>query len=692
MSTSSKFPIWAKILLGISIVVAVVVSIVLLLTKKSGSDNYTKKSGSDNYTYKKGIKSVNPQNFALLLLMYNVENRKEMYRDVIKYYVEELKFPKNNLFIVDSSGNGIEESCVYKSNQLVYNQDDYKDYINKLIPRKGPSKYEIPALIFAARKFDFSPFKYVIRLTCKYKIPELYTINDITGDSVLLLQNKIGEEGQHSEIFGIQGSYFSGIIDYISKQPGECLENILTKISVQIPSKNLPFLSNNARYKRSNSTLLHILSDHEDFITFIIPTVGRDTLMDTINSLKSQTNKNWKAIIIFDGLKPTLQSDDSRINIIEIGKVGKGLNDITKSHPSAGGVRNVGLKLVDTKWVGFVDDDDTLSERYVEFLQEDITKYDALKVVIFRMRAKNGKILPSPNHSDFYLNEVGISFAVNTNFYKDNNLYFTPSQQEDFYYLDKARNMSAPMLISSHVAYFVEQKPTSIKTYKEILINKFTPNLYCFWTGTNEMSNTRKHVLKSLKNTMFNIVLITPDNLDRYLLKDHPLHPGYKYLSETHKSHYLRTYFMYFYGGGYSDIKESKHSWIPSYEKLINDPHAMAIGYQEVKNGVASLGNPHLEEQHQYFIGNCSYIFKPNTDFARDWYTEMLQVMDNKYNLLKKFPAKTYDQNRPGTDMSYPYPLKWTQLLGDIFHKYNYQYRNYILKGLPCDFIGKPYQ
>ena len=82
------------------------------------------------------------------------------------------------------------------------------------------------------------------------------------------------------------------------------------------------------------------------------------------------------------------------------------------------------------------------------------------------------------SHSDFYIDKVGISFAVNTNFYKDNNLYFTPSQQEDFHYLDKARNMSAPMLISSHVAYFVEQKPTSTKTYKEILINKFTRKSY----------------------------------------------------------------------------------------------------------------------------------------------------------------------------------------------------------------------
>ena len=176
-----------KILVCILIILSV--GLLSLIIYRFIKKQYKKSNYIDKYPYKKFVKSVNPQNFALILTMYNVENRKEMYMDVIKYYVDELKFPKNNLYIVDSSGNGIDESYVYKNNQLVYNQDDYKEYINKLIPREGPSKYEILSLIFAAEKFDFSNYNYVIKLTCKYKIPELYTINDITCDSVLL-QNK----------------------------------------------------------------------------------------------------------------------------------------------------------------------------------------------------------------------------------------------------------------------------------------------------------------------------------------------------------------------------------------------------------------------------------------------------------------------------------------------------------------------
>ena len=38
-------------------------------------------------------------------------------------------------------------------------------------------------------------------------------------------------------------------------------------------------------------------------VTFIIPTIGRDSLQMAINSLYQQTIWDWKAIIIFDGIE-----------------------------------------------------------------------------------------------------------------------------------------------------------------------------------------------------------------------------------------------------------------------------------------------------------------------------------------------------------------------------------------------------
>jgi glycosyltransferase involved in cell wall biosynthesis len=42
-------------------------------------------------------------------------------------------------------------------------------------------------------------------------------------------------------------------------------------------------------------------------ITFIIPTIGRNTLEKAIQSIEKQTNNNWKIIIIFDGIQSTLK-------------------------------------------------------------------------------------------------------------------------------------------------------------------------------------------------------------------------------------------------------------------------------------------------------------------------------------------------------------------------------------------------
>jgi hypothetical protein len=81
-------------------------------------------------------------------------------------------------------------------------------------------------------------------------------------------------------------------------------------------------------------------------------------------------------------------------------------------------------------------------------------------------------------------------------------------------------------------------------------------NIYVFWTGDNDMSSNRIKCLEDLKKrSEANVILVNNKNLHEYILKSNPLHPSYGYLSETHKSDYLRTYFMHFHGGGYSDVK-----------------------------------------------------------------------------------------------------------------------------------------
>jgi len=194
--------------------------------------------------------------------------------------------------------------------------------------------------------------------------------------------------------------------------------------------------------------------------------------------------------------------------------------------------------------------------------------------------------------------------------------------------------------------------------------------IYCFWTGNNEMSEKRKECLKNLKEVSeCNVILVTPDNLQYYILSDEPLHEAYTYLSETHKADYLRTYFMHFYGGGYSDIKKTTSSWKKAFKDIENNKDCYINGAHE--SGPHDIGYEGAVSQWEKMVSNCAYICRPKTDFTYKWYSEMIELMDKKVEDLKKHPA-TYPQETSSDGNGYP--LEWTEMLGRIFHKVLLEY------------------
>jgi len=184
-------------------------------------------------------------------------------------------------------------------------------------------------------------------------------------------------------------------------------------------------------------------------ITFIIPTIGRSTLQQTIQCLLQQTNPAWKAIIVFDGIDPTVQNTDNRITILKHAKLGVA--------NYAGAVRNHGISHATTEWIAFVDDDDGIKNTYVAAFYQEI-KYGS-DIILFRM-ILNGRILPSINATNFYKSQVGISFAVKKCIF-DNGTVFEPSECEDFYFLDKCRKKYR-ILLSPFLVYFVRNYNTNL--------------------------------------------------------------------------------------------------------------------------------------------------------------------------------------------------------------------------------------
>lgn len=200
--------------------------------------------------------------------------------------------------------------------------------------------------------------------------------------------------------------------------------------------------------------------------------------------------------------------------------------------------------------------------------------------------------------------------------------------------------------------------------------------IFCFWTGDNQMSENRNECIKTIEN----VTLVTKLNLNNYILKSNPLHEAYQYLSETHKADYLRTYFMHFYGGGYSDIKMQTGSWDKCFQKIIENKEVYACGYREI--GPDGVAVNEYKENWNDLIGNGCYIFRPYTEFTKKWYNHMVDILDKKLELLKLNPSKN---PRDCIEHFYDtkYPISWSEILGSIFHPLCYEFRERLLYDLP---------
>lgn len=210
--------------------------------------------------------------------------------------------------------------------------------------------------------------------------------------------------------------------------------------------------------------------------------------------------------------------------------------------------------------------------------------------------------------------------------------------------------------------------------------------IYCFWVGHNnlEMNDNRKSGLASLfLNSKVDVVLVDNDNLHTFIQNEHPLHEGFKYLSDVHKADYLRTYFMHFYGGGYSDIKPCSWDWRVYFDALDSDINALGIGAPEDEGelSVTPRQRPWLGQHWDKLMTNDLYIFKPQTEFTEKWYNKLLQIMDLKLETLIQNPAK---YSREAADTSHTgYPIEWGEILLEIFHPLCYEYTDRLIKTMP---------
>lgn len=220
-------------------------------------------------------------------------------------------------------------------------------------------------------------------------------------------------------------------------------------------------------------------------------------------------------------------------------------------------------------------------------------------------------------------------------------------------------------------------------------LNKAPEIIYVFWTGNNEIPENRQRALNSLiENSGVKIKLVTPDNLNEYVVENYPLHPAYNYLSLVHKSDYLRCYFMHHHGGGYSDVKVGVNSWKKAFERL-NGSDKYVLGYREISSGSIPSTNTSIDEyMSKYFfksIGVCAFIFKPRSPITEELISELHNRLDHYQNKLKANPGNIFGNNQG-------YPIEWNKILGQIMFPLFFKYNKSIMRDDSIKPIFKNYR
>lgn len=221
----------------------------------------------------------------------------------------------------------------------------------------------------------------------------------------------------------------------------------------------------------------------------------------------------------------------------------------------------------------------------------------------------------------------------------------------------------------------------------------------CWFSDLNSMSKNRSEALKCLyQNSGVTVELVTNKSFyKKYNNPEIPIHPAFDYLSDVHKSAYFRSYMMYSYGGGYSDIKANDFDWNKYFDELYSSDYD-AIGYAEIApNDIVNFwgDNADIEQnvKNNYFkfAGNGMYIYKAKTEIAKQWIEKVHEQLDLKLETLKDHPGTYHPYAIPGgiqssavdgdlyTDSNYP--IGWGEINGKIIQKLQYEnnFSNFLL-------------
>jgi hypothetical protein len=201
--------------------------------------------------------------------------------------------------------------------------------------------------------------------------------------------------------------------------------------------------------------------------------------------------------------------------------------------------------------------------------------------------------------------------------------------------------------------------------------------LFVVWTGDNAMPEQRRRSLDEIRrvNGALDVVLVTPDSVEEYLVPWLALPPQYEQLSLVHRSDVLRAYLLHAHGGGYSDVKRPRGPWLGAYERL-EESDAWILGYTERHRLNAPLVGGQLQQDlrsvSRQLLGYGGLVVRPRTALTEEWWTRVCAVLADNTEALAAHPGNVRGDNAG-------YPLGWTEVLAHVVAPLTWKYQDHVL-------------
>jgi hypothetical protein len=216
--------------------------------------------------------------------------------------------------------------------------------------------------------------------------------------------------------------------------------------------------------------------------------------------------------------------------------------------------------------------------------------------------------------------------------------------------------------------------------------------VWTFWFGGKEMSTNRSKALSTIEERLkVPVILLTDTNITEFLRWPVPIYVHF--LSGNHRSDYFRIYFMYYYGGGYSDVKHMGDPWDVLYKIFDEDPNTWIVGVPEIPGGMAwphgvyeLPKNP--AELEQKLISNGFMIARPKNPYQGEVHKLVTENLHKRADALVAHPPP--DRGRccfAGQDPQ-GYPFRWAEFMGELMAYVGQKYFSHLCRVMKLPPIG----